>query len=120
MKDHGPVTVISLDSSVLQENVPMFRSRLGELIEEGRIWIVVDMSNANYLSSMGVAVIVEIKKKATCKGGDVLLACPNHLIKNLLEMTNVSRTIHSCESIQEAIEQLKKAAGEQAGGQTPG
>ncbi len=108
LREEGAVTVVSVDSSILQENVPMLRSRLGELIEEGRFWIVIDMSEANYLSSMGVAVIVDAKKQAVEKGGDVNIACVNHLILNLLEITNVTRKIEVFGAIDEAVLAHKK------------
>jgi anti-sigma B factor antagonist len=110
LREYDMVTVVSFDSSILQENVPMLRARLGELVEEGRLWIVIDMSQANYLSSMGVAVLVDAKKRAAERGGDVNLACVNHLIANLLEITNVTRKIAMHNTIEEAVEAHKKSA----------
>jgi anti-anti-sigma factor len=109
--DLGIAVAASVDSSILQENVPLMRTRLSQLLEEQKIWLIIDLSKANYLSSMAVAVIVDIKMTANRLNGDLVLACPNHLIKNLLDITNVSRKIKSYDTIDEArraLEETKK------------
>jgi|GEM_PF-761518 len=111
------VAVAAVDSSVLQENVPMLRSRLNQLLEENHRWIVIDLSKANYLSSMGVAVIVDIKLKSNRVNGDVKLACVNQLIRSLLDITNVSRRMDIFPTVDDAIAAIKKEiAQKEAGG----
>ena len=107
LKVVGEIMVVSPDSSILQENVPLLRSRLQKLVEvDGWKWVVLDMSNANYLSSVGVAVIVETKRRTVQVSGDVALACVNHLIHQLLDMTNVLRRVEVYPSVEEAVEGL--------------
>ncbi len=111
VKETGDILVVSPDSSILQENVPLLRSRLQKLVEEdGWKWVVLDMSNANYLSSVGVSVIVETKRRTGEKGGDTVLACVNHLIHQLLDMTNVLRRVEVYPTVEEAIEGLSGKA----------
>ncbi len=107
MRAKDSAVIVTVDSSILQENVPLFRVRLSELIEEGKVRIVLDMSNANYLSSMGVAVIIDVLKRTRAAGGDMNLACVNHLIRHLLEITNVTRKISLFDSVEEAVKALK-------------
>jgi anti-anti-sigma factor len=109
--ERDTVVVATVDSNILQQNVPMLRARLGQLLEEGRRWMVIDLSKANYLSSMGLAVIVDIKLKAGKANGDVKLACVNDLIRGLLDMTNLTRTMDIYATVDEAVEALKKQAG---------
>jgi anti-anti-sigma factor len=102
------IAVASVDSSILQENVPMLRDRLAQLLDEKHVWIVMDLSKANYLSSMGVAVIVDLKLKANKAGGDVKLACVNQLIRSLLDITNVSRRMEIFVTVENALTAIKK------------
>jgi len=51
----GDVTVVFIDGNVLQENVPIFRVKLLELVEEGKVNVVLDMVASNYISSMCLA-----------------------------------------------------------------
>jgi anti-sigma B factor antagonist len=103
IREEGPAVVVRVDGSILQENVPLLRERLSQLIEDGQISIVIDMSDANYLSSLGVAVIVDARNRAMKQQGDVKLACVNRLVKNLLDITNLSRQIKAYDTVEEAV-----------------
>lgn len=98
--------VVSLDSSVLQEHIPMLKSRLEALVEEGKTAIVIDMSNTGYLSSMGLSTILKAKGRAMECGGDLKLACVNQLIAHLLDITNLSRKLETFDSVGKALEAL--------------
>ncbi len=108
LQEKDSVLVVSVDSSVLQEHVPLFRERLNNIINEKKYWIVFDMLDANYISSMGISVIISIKKRANELGGDVLFANVNHLIMNLFEVTELIKTLEIYSSVEEAVEVLKK------------
>ena len=116
ISEKSAVAVAVVDSSILQENVPMLRSRLSQLLEENHRWIVIDLSKANYLSSMGVAVIVDIKLKANKINGDVKLACVNQLIRSLLDITNVSRRMEIYATVDDAIEAIRKEIAQKEAG----
>lgn len=103
IKEYEGVFVVKVDRSILQENVPVLRERLGSLVGDGKTRIVIDMSGASYLSSLGVAVIVDAKNRATEAGGDVKLACVNQLIHNLLEITNLTRQLRIYDTVEEAV-----------------
>ena len=102
------VTIVSVDSSVLQEHVPVFRERLHDLIDKKKFWIIFDMIEANYISSMGISVILAVKKKANQSGGDVLFARVNHLIMNLFEVTELIKTLEIFATVEEAVDEMKK------------
>lgn len=108
LREEGPVVVFSVDSSVLQEHVPVFRERLNDVIAQKKCWIVFDLLEANYVSSIGISVLLEIKKKANDNGGEVVFANVNHLIMNLFTVTELVKTLEVYDSVEEAIEALKK------------
>ena len=108
VREQDSVVIFSVDSSILQEHVPVFRERLNDIIEKKNCWIVFDMLEANYISSIGISVILEVKKKANAIGGDAVFANVNHLIMNLFEVTELIKTLNVYDSVDEAIESLKK------------
>jgi anti-anti-sigma factor len=103
------VVVVTVRDVIHQDQIANFKSRLEELIEEGNVWIVLDLSTANYLSSMGVALIVEVKRRTALSGGDLKLACVNKLTQNLLDYTQVNRKIEVFETVDDAVDALKQA-----------
>jgi len=103
IEDIENVTVVFIDGNVLQENVPIFRVKLLELVEEGKVNIVLDMVASNYISSMCLATIVDVKKKVNEKGGDLKLARVNKLVRNLLETTSLIKKVETYEEIDQAV-----------------
>ena len=108
VNEQDSVVIFSVDSSILQEHIPVFRERLNDIIENKKCWIVFDMLEAHYVSSIGISVILEIKKKANGIKGDVVFANVNQLIMNLFEVTDLLKTLEVFDSVDEAIEALKK------------
>ncbi|MBD3317270.1 MAG: anti-sigma factor antagonist [Chitinivibrionales bacterium] len=105
--NYGNVWALRVDRSILQENVPVLRERLSALIGEGKIRIVVDLSGASYLSSLGVAVIVDAKNRIAEAGGNLRLACVNQLIYNLLDITNLTKQLEIFDTVDEAVQSFE-------------
>jgi anti-anti-sigma factor len=99
----GDVTVVLIDGNVLQENVPIFRVKLLELVEEGKVNIVLDMVASNYISSMCLATIVDVKKKVNELSGDLKLARVNKLVRNLLETTSLIKKVETYDDVETAV-----------------
>ena len=101
------VTIVFIDGNVLQENVPLFRVKLLELLEANATSIVLDMISCNYISSMCLAAIVDVKKKLVEKNGDIKIARVNKLVLNLLQTTNLMKQIEVYDDIAAAIASFK-------------
>lgn len=108
VREEDSIVIFTVDSSILQEHVPVFRERLNDIIDKKKRWIIFDMLEANYISSIGISVILEIKKKANEINGEVVFANVNQLIMNLFEVTDLLKTLEVYDSVDEAVESLKK------------
>lgn len=97
------VFIVAVEGNISQENVPLFRVKLQELLEEGNARIVLDMADAQYVSSIGLAAIIDFKAKALKLGGDIRLASLNYLVKNLFEITNLLRKFRVFADREEAV-----------------
>ena len=107
IEEKDEVTIVVIDGNVLQENVPIFRVKLLELLEADKNCIVLDMIACNYISSMCLAAIVDVKKKVTQKNGDIKMARVNKLVINLLETTNLMKQIEVYDDVAGAIKSFK-------------
>jgi anti-anti-sigma factor len=103
IEENEGVTIVFIDGNVLQENVPIFRVKLLELLEAKKTCIVLDMIACNYISSMCLAAIVDVKKKVTEKKGDIKMARVNKLVINLLETTNLLKQIEVFDEVADAV-----------------
>lgn len=103
VKEHGSVAEVVIEGNILQENVDLLKARFFELIEEGTVNIVLNMEQSNYVSSLCLAVIVDVKHRLVQENGDLKLCKVNRLINNLLEITNLVKMIKVYDNIEDAI-----------------
>jgi anti-anti-sigma factor len=100
--EKGVITIVSLDGNIMQEEVTMLRNRMDDLIHNGKVKVILGMNGVSYLSSMCLAVIIDIKNRLNARQGDLKLAAVNQLIKNLFEMTRLIKKIEIYDSIEDA------------------
>jgi anti-sigma B factor antagonist len=103
VREVGSVVVVVISGNILQDNVSLFQNRLNELLENKKNNIVLDMGASSYISSMGLAVIIDIKVRLEKLKGDIKLASVNNLIKNLLETTRLIEKIKLYPTADEAV-----------------
>lgn len=107
IQEREAVSVVALEGNIMQDDVAMFRNRIEDLVHGGKKKVVIDMSRVSYLSSMCLAVIIDAKNRLSSQDGDLKLAAVNQLIKNLFEMTRLSRKIEIYDSVDGAIAAFK-------------
>lgn len=105
--EYNDVVEIIIEGNVLQENVEMLKTRFNELIENGNVKIIINMGQSNYISSLCLAVIVDMKKRLLSLDGDLKIVNVNRLIKNLLEITNLVKKFELFETVDDAVESFK-------------
>ena len=103
VKEHGTIAEVVIEGNILQENVDLLKSRFFELVEEGTVSIILNMAQSNYVSSLCLAVIVDVKNRLLQEKGDLRLCNVNRLIHNLLEITNLVKMIEVYDTIDDAI-----------------
>ena len=103
LQDINDIAVLTIEGNIMQEYVNVFQSRVADLIEHNKVRIVINMSEASYISSLCLAVIVEAQNRASQAGGGVKIASANKLITNLLEITNLNRKIPLFETVDAAV-----------------
>ena len=68
---------------------PELRDALAALVEQGRSWIIADLTELTYLDSTGLGILVGTAKQCRQAGGDLAVACAR---KNLLRIFQISGT----------------------------
>jgi anti-anti-sigma factor len=65
------------------------------------------MYDAEYLSSMGLSIILDVKKRLNENRGEVVFANVNYLIKNLFCVTELLKKLDIFDSVESAVKFLK-------------
>jgi len=79
---------------------------LVRLVEEGKHSIVVDLSDATFIDSTMLRVLLNISKRLRPGGGELVVVCREHNIRKIFEITLLDRVFTIFDSREAALEHL--------------
>jgi anti-sigma B factor antagonist len=83
--------VIALGGEVDLYTAPEFKGRMIELIEGGKNRLIVDLSEATFIDSTTLGVLVGGVKRLRPSGGTMALVCTDSSIAKIFEITGLDR-----------------------------
>ena len=108
----GDVTVLELEGRlVLEEGEIPLREQVDQLVAQGPVKIVLDMSHVTRLDSAGIGTLVSKYLTASRKGGNLKLVQPTDHSRYLLDITKLSTVFEIYESEEEAIRSFARERG---------
>ena len=102
--------VIELGGEIDLYTAPEFKERLVELIEGGKTKIVVDLSEATFIDSTTLGVLVGGVKRLRPAGGSLALVCSDQNITKIFEITGLDRVFPIHGTRDEALSSVAQAA----------
>ena len=100
--------VLVLAGRMDAENAPQFEQECNARIVEGSTGLLVDMGELTYVSSMGLRCFVSVAKKLQSQGGELRICRLQGLVKQVFEITGLSRSLAVYESVESAISGSQK------------
>jgi anti-anti-sigma factor len=85
------------------ENAPQFEQECNACIAEGAESLIVDAGELTYVSSMGLRCFVALAKTLKSKGGELRVCRLQGLVKQVFEITGLSRSFPVYESLESAV-----------------
>jgi anti-sigma B factor antagonist len=73
------------------------------------VLILVDLSQVNYLSSIGIPMLINNARSVTRHGGRLALVNPQPSVKSILDITGVLHNIRVYKDIETGRERIKQA-----------
>ena len=104
--------LIELGGEVDLYTAPEFKERMVQVIEAGKNHVVVDLSNATFIDSTTLGVLVGGVKRLRPNGGALALVCSDQNIRKIFEITGLDRVFPIHDSRDEALAAV--AAGDSA------
>jgi anti-sigma B factor antagonist len=83
--------VIELGGEIDLYTAPEFKQRMAEIIDEGKTRVVVDLSQATFIDSTTLGVLVGGVKRLRPAGGSLALVCTDENITKIFEITGLDR-----------------------------
>ena len=72
------------------------------------VCVLVDLSKVDYISSIGIPLLINSAKSLVRQGGKMALLKPQKSVENVLELTGIPLMIPIYENVNTAISELKK------------
>ncbi len=73
-------------------------------VEKERPFILLDLSDLDYLDIKVVRLIIEAQERFLEIGGDIRLVSPRHSVAKLMRLTKVDRVFRVFESVEDALD----------------
>jgi anti-sigma B factor antagonist len=83
---------------------------LVRLVEGGKHSIIVDLTDATFIDSTMLRVLLNVSKRLRPGGGELLVVCSEHNIRKIFEITLLDRVFTIFDSREAALEHLGSAA----------
>ena len=104
-RESGDVTLLTLAGQlVLDDGDRIFRRRIHELVERGRIKIVVNLGGVTYIDSAGIGMVVAKLKTLRERGGDMKLL---NLSTRGLHVFGITRLVFVFETFEDEGQAVK-------------
>jgi anti-sigma B factor antagonist len=101
----GDVTVLELKGRlVFDDGDTVFRVRVNELVDEGRLKIIVNLKGITYLDSCGVGVLIAKFVSVRRNGGDVRLVCLSPRCHHVMKISGLLGVFQIFDSEPDAME----------------
>src|SRR3954466_12887576 len=91
--DIKQVTVVAPQSDIDMARADIVKRRLIELVDKGRVQLVIDLGHVNYIDSSGLGALVTVMKHARAARGDIKVCALQSGVRAVFEMTRLNKVI---------------------------
>ena len=105
----GQVVVIAVHGQADLHTAPELRSAIGAALDGGAKGLVVDLSEATFVDSTTLGVLVGGVKRLRPNEGQLLIVCSDRNITKIFEITGLNRVFPIYETRAEALESVGAA-----------
>ena len=99
------IAILVIEAVTMEENEEIKR-KLSQVIEEGGKKIVFDFSGTIFVSSIVLASLIFVLKRARDIGGNMVLCGLKDKVKEIFEVTNLDKVFKIYPTRKEALKQI--------------
>lgn len=102
----GGAHVIAVAGQADLHTAPELRSSLAEAIDGGARRVVIDLSEATFVDSMTLGVLLGALRRLTPLAGKLAIVCPDPHLRRVFEITSLDRVLSLSDSRAHALEHI--------------
>ena len=104
----GSIRLIKLSGALDINGVGDVELEFVRLCTGDNVCVLVDLSKVNYISSIGIPLLINSAKSLARQGGKMALVNPQKSVENVLELTGIPLIIPIYQNMNAAVAELKK------------
>lgn len=101
--DRGDTTVVTLGGEIDVYTAPFVREQLDEAVHEGKVNLVVDLTQVRFLDSTGLGVLVGRLKLTRSLGGSLRLVGTDERVVKVFSITGLDKVFDIHATLDEAL-----------------
>jgi anti-sigma B factor antagonist len=107
IKKHQGLVILKPEIKSIDSTVSVkFKDKVIDQINQGNIFILLNMSQVDFLDSGGLIAMIAILKALNQSKGDIIICELNVPIKNLFHLTRMNNVFKMCATEKEGLEYL--------------
>jgi anti-sigma B factor antagonist len=112
-EQEGRVTVVAASGEVDAYTGPELLEALTDSLQhdEGPTWLLVDLTEVQYLDSIGLGILVQAAKEAAQGGGALAVACRTPVVLKVFDISGTREMLGVRETLEEATALLRARKG---------
>jgi anti-sigma B factor antagonist len=95
--------VVAVSGEVDIFTAPEFKARINDAIEAGRDLVVVDLSNASFIDSSSLGVLIAAHRRLTQRDGRLVIVTDVPAVLNTFKITGLDAVLEICATREEAL-----------------
>ena len=96
------ISILSITGSLDTNTSKGAEDQMNKLIEEGRIKLLIDLSNLDYISSSGLRILLSTSKKLKSIGGQMRISGLNETVNEVFEISGFTMIFNVFKTLDEA------------------
>lgn len=103
-REDGDITILTVTGDlVIGEPESTFKKTVTQLLEEGRVNLLVDLSSVGFLDSSGLGALVRALTQSQKEGGQTKLLNAGPQVRKLLQMTKLDSVFEIHSDLEAAV-----------------
>jgi anti-sigma B factor antagonist len=102
----GDVVIIELSGGLAASSVEQFRGHITKLMEKGFVYILVDMTNVDFIDSSGLGACMAAHKQLAETKGMVIFGMLGKEVLKIFRITRADKKLHITAIKNEGIKRL--------------
>ncbi len=103
-REDGRVTILTVNGDlVIGDPESTFKKMVTRLLEEGKVYLLVDLRGVGFLDSSGLGALVRALTNSQKEGGQTKLLHAGPQVRKLLEMTKLDSVFEIHEDLERAV-----------------